>query len=382
MQLKLHPKARPAVRPRAAVRRPSRAAAVLATLVCASALTACGQPVAGVGAPDGDKVVITLSAKTWNAGLASLAVSEKRGYFADENLNVSFVLLDGATIQAQQVATNNATVGAITPEPVIFGDQPGKRLNLRYFSSFYRKNIYGLRVPAGSPIKSLADLRGKKIGAASLGSASVTNVQVALQDAGIPKSAVTFVAIGTGAQQATALKNRDVDAVALFDTQFQILENNGVPLRRIPLPKIDELAGGGLVATSANLRRKPELYARIGRAVAKGVVFAQENPTAAINDLYAAHPQARNAAIPLSKARANDTKVLTVRMQTLGVQPGEQQWGILKASELQRNIDYMKRAGLITQNVDVNDIFTSDLTAEINKFDPAPIRAAARAART
>ncbi|GAA2399304.1 ABC transporter substrate-binding protein [Actinomadura vinacea] len=357
-----------------------RRAAIPAALIALTALTACGQPVPGVGAPDGDKVVITLSAKTWNAGLASLAVSERRGYFADENLNVSFVLLDGATIQAQQVATDNATVGAITPEPVIFGDQPSKRLGLRYFSSFYRKNIYGLRVPANSPIKSLADLRGKRIGAASLGSAAVTNVKVALRDAGIPEKAVNFVAIGTGAQQATALKNRDVDAVALFDTQFQIMENSGIRLRRIAMPKIDELAGGGLAATSANLRKDPALFARIGRAVAKGVVFAQANPKAAIDDLYAAHPDARNPALPPQKARANDTKVLQTRMYTLGVQPGERQWGILKADELQRNIDYMTRAGLITEKVAVNSVFTSELTGQINDFDAAAIQAEAKRA--
>ncbi|GAB3984026.1 hypothetical protein GCM10029978_092420 [Actinoallomurus acanthiterrae] len=227
----------------------------------------------------------------------------------------------------------------------------------------------------------LRDLRGKKIGAASLGSAAVTNVQVALQDAGIPKNAVTFVGIGTGPQQATAVKNHSVDAVALFDTQFQILENSGIPLRRIPMPQIDTLAGGGLVATAANLRKSPDLFARIGRAVAKGVVFAQANPKAAIDDLYAAHPEARNAALPPRKARDNDAKVLEVRMRTLGVQSGERQWGILKASELQRNIDYMKRAGLITQNVDVNTVFTGELVNKINAFDPAEIQAQARRTR-
>ncbi|AGP60604.1 ABC transporter substrate-binding protein [Streptomyces rapamycinicus] len=343
-------------------------------------LTACGLPSDGVGARDGDKVVISLSAKTWNAGLASLAVAEKRGYFTQENLNVNFVLLDGATIQAQQVATGNTTVGAITPEPVIYVDQPSKKLDLRYFASFYRHNIYGLRVPAASSIKSLKDLRGKTVGVASLGSAAVTNIKVLLRDEGIPEKSVTFVSIGTGGQQAAAVKNGDVDAVALFDTQFQILQNSGVPLRRIPLPRVDSLAGGGLVADASRLRRDPDLFARIGRAVAKGVVFAQTNPEAAIDDLYATHPEARNRALPRQKSRANDAKVLRVRMRTMGVQSGESEWGILKRSELQRNIDFMNHAGLIDEKVDVDKVFTGQLTDEINDFDADAIRAQARAA--
>jgi NitT/TauT family transport system substrate-binding protein len=344
-----------------------------------SSLTACGLPSDGVGAPHGDKVVISLSAKTWNAGLASLAVAQKRGYFAEENLNVNFVLLDGATIQAQQVATGNTTVGAITPEPVIYVDQPSKKLDLRYFASFYRKNIFGLSVPAGSSVKGLKDLRGKTVGVASLGSAAVTNIKVMLRDAGIPEKSVKFVSIGTGGQQAAAVKNGDVDAVALFDTQFQTLENSGVPLRRIPLPRVDNLAGGGLVADADRLKRDPELYARIGRAVAKGVIFAQSNPEAAIDDLYATYPEARNRALPRNKSRANDAKVLRVRMRTLGVQPGESRWGILKRGELRRNIDFMTHAGLIKEKVDVDKVMTSELTDEINDFDAAAIRS--RAAR-
>ncbi len=361
------------MRTRASIRRLMTAAVLLA-------LAGCGLPTQGVGAPDGDKVVISLSAKTWNAGLAAMAVAERRGYFADENLNVNFVLLDGATIQAQQVATDNVTVGTITPEPVIFVDQPSNRLHLRYFASFYRHNIYGLSVPEGSPITGIADLRGKTIGAASLGSAAVTNIKVLLRDAGIPEESVNFVAIGTGGQQAAAVENGDVDAVALFDTQFQILENSGLRLRRIPLPAVDDLAGGGLVATADRLEEDPELFARIGRAVAKGVVFAQANPGAAIDDLYAEHPEARNRAVPLAESRANDVRVLQARMETMGVQPGESQWGILKAAELQRNIDFMAHAGLIDEEVDVDRIFTSELTDEINDFDAAAIRRQAETA--
>lgn len=115
--------------------------------------------------------------------------------------------------------------------------------------------------------------------------------------------------------------------------------------------------------------------------MAKGVIFAQANPEAAIDDLYATHPEARNRALPPKKSRANDAKVLRVRMRTMGVQPGESRWGILKREELQRNIGFMTHAGLIDEKVDVDKVFTGALTDDINDFDAAAIRSrAARAA--
>ncbi|MFJ7239968.1 ABC transporter substrate-binding protein [Streptomyces olivaceus] len=343
-------------------------------------LTACGTPGTSVNGDGHDQVDISLVGPTWNAGLAALAVAERRGWFADENVDVDFVLLEGATIQAQQLATNNIDVAAATPEPVVFVDQPSKKLDLKFFSSFYRHNIYGLSVPADSPVKTLEDLRGRTIGAPSLGSSAVTNIQVALRDAGIGKNEATFVSVGTGGQQAAAVRNGDVDALALFDTQFQLLENNGIPLRRLSLPSVDRLFGGGLAATGDRLREDPDLFARIGRAVAKGVVFAQENPRAAIQDLYAAHPEARNRSVPLEKSLTDDTRVLEERMKILGVQPGEKDWGVLRADEVRRSIDFMARAGLIDETVHVDDVMDPSLISKINAFDHRAVREEARAA--
>ena len=43
-------------------------------------------------------------------------------------------------------------------------------VKMKVFYTAYQGNIYGIEVPADSPIKSFSDLKGKKIGVASMAS--------------------------------------------------------------------------------------------------------------------------------------------------------------------------------------------------------------------
>ena len=78
----------------------------------------------------------------------------------------------------------------------------------------------GLLVPASSPIHGLADLRGKRI-AVVRGSPGHLLVAEALQQAGVPLSAVTIVNLSAGDAKA-ALTSGAVDAWAIWDPYLAI----------------------------------------------------------------------------------------------------------------------------------------------------------------
>ena len=84
--------------------RPLRATAVVAFVAAAATLASCS---AGGADAETREVSMTLATPTWNAGIASIAVSEGEGYFADEGLDMEVVLTDSATTQLTQVATGN-----------------------------------------------------------------------------------------------------------------------------------------------------------------------------------------------------------------------------------------------------------------------------------
>lgn len=351
-----------------------RRALPAAALALVLPLAACG---GDDGGGDGGTIAMTLATPTWNAGIASIAVSEGMGYFEDEGLDVNVVLTDSATTQAQQIATGKAATGAISPEPVILGRQPGKDLDLVYFMSYYRDNIYGLMVPEDSDITSIEDLRGKTVGAISLASASVTQAKVGLEEAGVPADSVDFVAIGTGGQQAAAVESGQVDALALLDTSFQVLQNQGIALREIEVPGAEDLTSGGLAARASDLEEDPELYTKIGRAVAKGVIFSQANPEAAIEMLYDTHPEARPSGLEDDAALASGVSVLEARLANLGVADDTETYGELDPAQLEAMVQFLLDAKVISEPVDAASLYDDSLIADINDFDHDAVRQAA-----
>ncbi|WP_375002804.1 ABC transporter substrate-binding protein [Aeromicrobium sp. CTD01-1L150] len=349
-------------------------AAAAATLMASLFLTACGS-----GSGDGDREVsMTVATPTWNPGIASLAVSQEMGYFDEEGLDMEIVLTDSATTQFTQIATGKAATGAVSPEPLIIGHQDDKDIDLSLYMSYYAKNIYGLQVPEESPIQSIDDLEGTTVGAISLSSVSVTQLKVALQEAGVPEDSVDFVAIGTGSQQASAVERGQVDALALLDTSFQVLANQGIALREVEVPGAADLTAGGLAAPTGDLEDDRDLHIKIGRAVAKGVVFAEANPEAAVRLLYSAHPEAKPQGLGEEQAVESGVKVLQARLANLGIEEESTEYGRFDEAALQANVDFLETSGEISRSVPVEDFYDDSLLEEINDFDFDAVREEAR----
>lgn len=355
------------------IRRTSGTALALAA-AAAFAFTGCSSTAESSTGEEMQSVSMTLASPTWNSGLATIAVSEAMGYFEEEGIDMEVVLTDSATTQLTQIATGNAQTGAVSPEPIILGRQDGTDVDLTYYMYYYETNIYGVMVPEDSPIQSVADLEGATVGAISLASNSVTQLQVAMEQEGLDAESVEFVAIGTGGQQASAIENGQVDAVALLDTSFQILDNSGIALRAIEVPGAAELSAGGLAASPDALESDPELYAGIGRAIAKGVVFAQANPEAAIQLLFETHPEAKPQGVDEEVAIANGVSVLESRLANLGVDDDTTEYGRFDDAALQGNVDFLLSAGLITTAVPVEDFWNDSLIEDINDFDFEAVR--------
>jgi len=95
-------------------------------------------------------------------------------------------------------------------------EDPGLRVILTEAESFYR---IVARRSAG--IRSVKDLRGKKIAIAANTSAHYYLVK-SLALAGIPEDAVTVVPTTPITRMSTALKNREVDAIAIWEPESEL----------------------------------------------------------------------------------------------------------------------------------------------------------------
>ncbi|HYQ62483.1 ABC transporter substrate-binding protein [Actinophytocola sp.] len=336
---------------------------LLATLLVTT-LTACGGTASGGGS---STLKVAVTTPTWNAGFATFLLAQSQGYFADEGLDVQFSLPPSGTQAAQQVIAGGADIALVTPEPVIIGASKGT--DLAYFASYYGDWIYSLATLDGSHISKVADLKGKRIGVTNVSSSGATFARVALQMAGLREDDATLVPIGVGAQQVSAIKDGQVDALALWDTQYQIVKNAGIHLTDLPVQEMAGVFGGGFAARKSRLDADSDAFVKFGRAFAKGVVYTQANPEAAIRAMWKVEPDTRPAAgIPEADALAQQVKVLQVRLKGLGVPAGKKDWGTIDPGGVRRAVDFARKAGLIDKPVDVDKIVDTSLLKDINDF--------------
>ncbi|EXG82540.1 ABC transporter substrate-binding protein [Cryptosporangium arvum] len=333
----------------------------VAVLCAAATLSACGSD---DSASSGGltPVKFAMASPSWNAGFAVMAVVEAEGFYQEEGLKVTTNLFPSATQAAQQVAGGGADVGLMTVEPVAIGHD--KDLDLAYFSSYWPKWIYSLQVPEGSDVKSIADLKGKKIGVTAVASSGATFARTAMKLNGMSENDASLVPIGAGPQQINAIKSGQVDALALWDIQYQSVKNAGITLTPLPVTETADAWGGGFATTRKNLGAKKDVLERFGRAVAKAFAFSKANPEAAVRDLWKLHPETRGSGSE-AKALADGVKVLQVRLEGQGFD--DKTLGRIDEAAFTRSLDFLASADLI-KKFPAKDVYTDELFTAFNNF--------------
>src|SRR6201996_6285541 len=120
-----------------------------------------------------EKVRVLIPVRAIDEAFSPFVVAKEKGYFEAEGYDVSLLAVGGSNEAALQVSAGNAEVGAASPGEALIGIQSGQ-LKIRYYYDLYYANIWSVAVLPDSPIKSLADLKDKKLGVQSMGSAGTT----------------------------------------------------------------------------------------------------------------------------------------------------------------------------------------------------------------
>lgn len=125
----------------------------------------------------------------------------------------------------EAINTGNVDFGYTGDAPPIFAQ--AARANLLYVAAVPSDGRnQAIIVPEDSPIRTLADLKGKKIGFGKGSSAHNTTV-AALEKAGLAYTDITPVALGP-ADAAVAFAGGNIDAWAIWDPYLALAENGKV----------------------------------------------------------------------------------------------------------------------------------------------------------
>jgi NitT/TauT family transport system substrate-binding protein len=318
-------------------------------------------------------------AKTVTSAAAPYAIATKLGWYAEAGIKVELVPLPGSTDCVKLVATGELPYALPSDEPLAIIRPQGVKAKIFYTA--YQGYIYGIRVPVDSPIKSFADLRGKSIGVAAMSSGGYIVARAVAANNGMnPDRDVRIVAIGEGAQAAAMVRDKQVDALSIYDTQYTLIENVGVKLREIEDKNLQRYPSNGFIALDETLQKNRKEAVALANGYARGTVFAIANPEAAVRILWDVYPQTKATGKDEATALADDVKTLLARADNWKLEKaGVKRWGESNEANYAAYNDFMLKWGIIKQPVDAKDMITNDLIAEINDFDPAAVAAMAKA---
>src|SRR3954469_3421762 len=323
-------------------------------------------------------VKVAWCARTVSSAAAPYAIATKMGWFAKDGIKVELVPMPGSTDCVKAVATKDVNYGVPSIEPVAIIRQQG--IKIKNFYTAYQANIYGIAVPEDSPIKTFADLKGKKIGVTSMASAGVIIARALAANNGFnPDKDVSIVVAGEAAQTAALLRNKQVDALSQFDTQYALTENAGAKLRMLDTSEIAKFPSNGFIALEDTLVNKRAEAVAVGKGYAMGTVFALANPEAAIRILWEVFPQTKATGKDEATAMRDDVKTLLARAKSWKLESvGAKKWGENLVANYDAYTDFLVKNGVLKDKVSGADLVTNDLIDDMNKFDAKEIEAMAK----
>lgn len=130
-------------------------------------------------------------------------------------------------------------------------------------------------------IKSVADLKNKKIAISSFGSTPTWLVRQALAKYGVPEKSVTLLAIGGSIERISALAAGAVDAAPMDITFISAWERAGLN-NLLYLGDLMRLSLGGLATSLKKINENPMQVRRMVRATARSVEFFKKNKPEAV----------------------------------------------------------------------------------------------------
>ncbi|MBE7367979.1 ABC transporter substrate-binding protein [Ramlibacter pallidus] len=247
------------------------------------------------GKPEKSKVAIAVGGKAAFYYLP-LTISEQLGYFKAEGLDVEISDFAGGSRALQAVVGGSADVVSGAYEHTI-----NLQSKNQVFQSFVLQGrapqiALGVSPKAMPNYRSVADLRGKKIGVSAPGSSTNMVANLVLSRAGLKASDVSFIGVGTSAGALAALRSGQIDAMSNTDPVMTMLEQKG-EVRIISdtrtLKGTQEVFGGPMPAACLYaplefVQKNPNTCQALANAIVHGLKWLQ---TAGPSDIIKTVPE-------------------------------------------------------------------------------------------
>ncbi|CAN7742563.1 ABC transporter substrate-binding protein [Variovorax sp. LjRoot84] len=310
----------------------------------------------------------------------------KLNFYKPNGVDVEYVNMSSMTQALQSLRAGHVDFGPAVPGILLPAMAKDSSLDLVSVYKWLPRNANVIVVKPGSPIKSAADLAGKRIGVRSQGDSGIVVTKTMLAELGLKDDKCEYIAIGDGAPAGAAIDNDRVDAMVSFDTAAARIELVGTKLRYVPItPKFAQVGSGWICVPRKLLQEERKGLVALFRGIAKSTVFAHHNLDAGIDLHWAVYPESRPKGRSEEEARKELAFILKDRKNSWMRRPDDpdQRIGASSLAEWKANIEMAaessKNPKLAEELGDPNRLFTNELIDEINAFDKQAVVEMAKA---
>lgn len=225
-----------------------------------------------------------------------LTVAETLGYFKDEGLDLTIADFAGGSRALQAVVGGSADVVSGAFEHTINMQAKGQRMRAFVLQGRAPQIVLGVNPKTLPNFKSVADLKGKKIGVTAPGSSTNVMVNFVLAKAGLKPSDVSIIGVGASSGAVAAMRSGQIDAISNLDPVITLLQRSGdlkiVTDTRV-VKEADQVFGGPmpagcLYAPQAFLDRHPNTVQALTNAIVRANKWIQQ---AGPSDIVKAVPE-------------------------------------------------------------------------------------------
>ena len=250
---------------------------------------------------------VNLTVTHWADGMfgAPFAVALEKGYFKEAGVDVTgFITSAGGGTTVRNAMASEIPYGEVALPAAIAAIKQGVDLTIVHGGVLSLADIYWV-AKAGSPLGSVNDLKGKKLGYSSPKSVTDMVSTMALNKAGILND-VDRKAVGSLSAGMTALREGAVDVV--YNTE-PVYSREKAQLKMVfkstyLIPNATQTVG---VVRTDYLKKNPDVIKAIIAARRKGVEFIRSNPAEAGDIL------ARQYKITPENAKASINEILSAK---------------------------------------------------------------------
>ncbi len=294
---------------------------------------------------------------------AYTSVPKKEGFWGRQGLDVDIQSLDtGPAFQLlAQDKLDFLIAGSGSGMPLVENGAPIKAI-----AASYKLNIFYPAVLESSSMKSLRDLKGKKVGLFTPAGSAVIMLDAVLHEYGLTKDDLaSVVTVGTGAPAINALKTGQVDVYFGYQGAYNTIEaTTDVRFRRFnedPLFLRTAFASPGVWTRTALIESDPKLVADFLRGITAGIAFSKKNPEAAVEDHFALYPQTRPA--------GERSQELAVDGLVKNLATFSEPYGLVREDNVTATAQVMNRAGVLKKVEPPSRYYTSEFIKSANRIE-------------